>query len=92
MPSKGMLALIECQCSREEEAPAEAEAGEFWHSVSGLPLNAEWAKEARREEMQEFGKHQFNVKMPVSECLQKSRGTYTWNCRRKTRTTEHVRD
>ena len=52
MQGKEMLASTERQGSHEEESPVEAEEGEFGASVSGLPLNAEWVKKARREAMQ----------------------------------------
>ena len=51
MRNIGLLALTERHGSHEKEDLAKAEEGEFWDGVSGVPLNAEWVKKARQDDM-----------------------------------------
>ena len=67
-----MLALTEWHGSHEEEELAKAEEAEFWDSVSGVPLKADWVKQARQDELRELAKHQVYTKVPISECRGKT--------------------
>ena len=49
-----------------------SEAVEFWDDLSGKRLDPKLVKEARKEEMVEFGKHGVYVKVPVSRCWEET--------------------
>ena len=51
-----MITMAEEHSSHVEEAKAEPEEGEFWDSVSGVPLIPQLVMQAREEEMKEFRK------------------------------------
>ena len=72
MRSRGVLALTEWHGSQEEEELAKAEEGEFWGSVGGVPLKADWVKQTRQDELREFAKLQVYTKVPISECWEKT--------------------
>jgi hypothetical protein len=66
MRSKGMITMMEEHSSHAEELKAEAEEGEFWDSVTGVPLIPQLVIQAREEEMKEFRKHEVYVKVLVN--------------------------
>ena len=41
---------------------------QVYDDISGEPLDMELVKEARKEEMKEFNKHEVYVKVPLQEC------------------------
>ena len=44
----------------------------YWDDISGKELNPELVKKARREEMEEVYKHEIYVKVPISQCLERT--------------------
>jgi len=78
MRNKGMITMAEEHPSHVEETKAELEEGEFWDSVSGVPLIPQLVMQAREEEMKEFRKHDVYSKVPIRECLEKTGRTLIW--------------
>ena len=64
-----MITMMEEHSSHAEELKAEAEEGEFWDSVTGVPLIPQLVIQAREEEMKEFRKHEVYVKVLVKSML-----------------------
>ena len=72
MKNKGMITEVDEHVSHGEDPQVQPEEGEFWDSVSGVPLKPQLVKRAREEEMREFSKHGVYVKVPVKECLERT--------------------
>ena len=56
---KGTIAAFEAEGNGEKQ---------YWDDLSGKRLNPKLVKEARKEEMVEFGKHGVYVKVPIQRC------------------------
>ena len=67
-----MITEVDEHVSHGEDPQVQPEEGEFWDSVSGVPLKPQLVKRAREEEMREFSKHGVYVKVPVKECLERT--------------------
>ena len=67
-----MITMMAEHSSHVEESKVEAEEGEFWDSVTGVPLIPQLVIQAREEEMKEFRKHEVYVKVPIKECLERT--------------------
>ena len=48
------------------------ESEEFWDNISGERLDPMSVKEARKEDMEEFRKHNVYTKVPIQECFDKT--------------------
>ncbi len=46
--------------------------GDIWDDISGQRLDPSLVKEARSEELFEFGKHRVYVKVPLEQCLERT--------------------
>ena len=64
----GMIGEVQSGISHPVDPPEmEAEPGEYWDDVTGVPLKQELVKKARRAEMKEFAKHGVYTKVPEEE-------------------------
>ena len=42
---------------------------EYWDDLSGAVLNSDLVRKARKEELEEFGKHKVYFKVPLAKCV-----------------------
>ena len=65
----GMIGEIQSGISHPvDQQRIEAEPGEYWDDVTGVPLKQELVEKARMEEMRAFPKHGVYTKVPEEEC------------------------
>ena len=65
MQGLGMIGEVQSGISHPvEQSEVEAELGEYWDDVTGVPLKQDLVMRARKEEMKEFTKHGVYTKVP----------------------------
>ena len=69
MQEIGMIGEVQSGISHPVDQPEiEAEPGEYWDDVTGVPLKQELVMKAIREEVNEFAKHGVYTKVAEEEC------------------------
>ena len=62
-----------------EQPEIEAEPGEYWDDLTGVPLKQELVRKARREEINEFAKHRVYAQVPDEECWKANGKRANWD-------------
>ena len=57
-----------CKYEEEQETYC-AQLAQFWDDITGQELKTDLVRQARKEEMLEFQKHDVYTKVPIAECL-----------------------
>ena len=62
----------ECVMSVEDNSANQGYVEELWDNLSGEWLEGDMVREARKEEMEEFKKHEVYIKVPMQECYERT--------------------